>query len=60
MAAPHPGQVGDLRFHPLHVGKLVADMMDQDFAAADNRTPCGKPLEDRHAQILLDAPECGD
>ena len=34
MAAPLPRQVGDLRAHPVHVGDLVADMVDQQLAGA--------------------------
>ena len=54
MAAAFAGQIGDLRFDPLEVRDLGADVVDQDLARRRKAHAAGEALEDPDAEFVLD------
>ena len=54
MAAPEAGEVGHLAAHPVKVGDLGADVLDQKFAGRVEAHAARQALEDRRAEFLLE------
>ena len=53
MAAAFAAQVGNLALHPVHVGKLVAYMLNQQLASGRQAHATRQTLEDRYAEIFF-------